>query len=254
MKHTSMKQQLINRVDNKSNTYDYSDNYGLTVSYTSDKTGTFKINFHTEIVNMEQLTMGIDALEIAEKGDRVVISLQSCGGNVDAAGGFIQAMHNCRAPIHVIASGGIHSAATHILLEANSFELARNFNSLIHNGSMGVGGNLNEVFPMAKFNEKFLYSYYKDIYTGFLSDAEFESMWNGAQIWLDADGWMERTENREAFFEAEMEKFNKAAEKLLQENDVPAEEIPKIIAARLPAKKAPQKTVPAKAAPKRKGK
>lgn len=208
------KLSFLQKQENKSNNYEYSDNYRLTVSYSPDKSGTFKINFHTEIVNMEQLSMGIEALEAAEEDDRVVISLQSCGGNVDAAGGFIQAMQKCKCPIHIIASGGIHSAGTHILLEADSFELARNFNSLIHNGSTGFGGNLNEVFPMAKFNEKFLYDYYKEIYLGFLSESEFESMWKGEQIWLDAEGWMERAEQRNEFFKAEMEKFNKAVAKL----------------------------------------
>ena len=197
----------------KQRTIDYDDSYYLTATFVPDKTGTFKINFHTQIINIEQLTAGIEALEAAEEGDRVVISLQSCGGNVDASGGFIHAMEKCQAPIHIIASGGIHSAGTHILLQADSFELSRNFNSLIHNGSCGSGGNLNEYFPKAEFDKKFLYDYYKEIYAGFLTPKEFEDMWNGKNIWLNAEEWMERSEKRNEYFKQEHEKMVKAMNK-----------------------------------------
>lgn len=209
-----MKPQLTKKLEPpKQRTVDWNDSYYLTATYIPDKTGTFKINFHTEIINIEQLTMGIEALEAAEEGDRVTISLQSCGGNVDASGGFIHAMEKCKAPIHIIASGGIHSAGTHILLQADSFELSRNFNSLIHNGSAGSVGNLNEYFPKAEFDKKFLYDYYKEIYTGFLTPKEFEDMWNGLNIWLNAEQWLERSEMRNEYFKKETDKLIKAYEK-----------------------------------------
>jgi ATP-dependent protease ClpP protease subunit len=201
----------INKQQARNNLSDeYQDNNRVTVAYMPDKTGTFKINFHAPIISMEQVTMGIEALEAAEEGDRVVISLQSCGGSVDVSGGFIHAMEKCACPIHIVASGGVHSAGTHILLQADSFELSRNFNSLIHNGSSGSYGNLNEYHAKSDFDKKFLYDYYKEIYSGFLSDKEFEDMMLGKNIWLDAPMWLERYEQRNEWFKAQVKKFEKA--------------------------------------------
>lgn len=206
----------INKLATKSNSDDYQDSNRITVSYTPNKNGVFKINFHAPVISMEQITMGIEALEAAEEEDQVVISLQSCGGNVDVSGGFIHAMEKCACPIHIIASGGVHSAGTHILLQADSFELSRNFNSLIHNGSSGSWGNLNEYHAKSDFDKTFLHQYYKEIYSGFLTDAEFEEMMLGKNIWLDGQQWMERSEARNQWYKDEMEKFEKAAQKALK--------------------------------------
>lgn len=209
----NFKQQLINKPQNAHSSNEYEDTNRITVSYTPSKFGTFKINFHAPVISMEQVTMGIEALEAAEEEDMVVISLQSCGGNVDVSGGFIHAMEKCKCPIHIIASGGVHSAGTHILLQADSFELARNFNSLIHNGSSGAWGNINEYHAKSDFDKKFLYDYYKEIYSGFLSEEEFDGMMRGDNLWLDAQQWLERSELRNEWYKKETEKILKAAEK-----------------------------------------
>ncbi len=207
--------------NNDGDYYGYQDTNRVTVSYTPNKNGVFKINFHAPVISMEQVTMGIEALEAAEEGDQVVISLQSCGGSVDVSGGFIHAMEKCACPIHIVASGGVHSAGTHILLQADSFELSRNFNSLIHNGSSGSFGNLNEYHAKSDFDKKFLYEYYKEIYSGFLSDQEFDEMMLGKNIWLDAQGWMERSEQRNAWYKEQVEKLEKAAQKALKKPSKP---------------------------------
>lgn len=206
----------------KSNSDDYFDENKITVRYTPSEYGVFKINFHAPVISMEQVALGIEALEAAEEGDKVIISLQSCGGSVDVSGGFIHAMRKCAAPIHFVASGGCHSAATHILLEADSFELARNFNSLIHNGASGSFGNLNEYHAKSDFDKDFLYDYYKEIYEGFLTEVEFEEMMMGKNIWLDASQWCERYEARNEFFKREQEKYEKAAKKALKQPKKPS--------------------------------
>lgn len=47
-----MKPQLTKKLEPpKQRTVDWDDSYYLTATYIPDKTGTFKINFHTEIIN-----------------------------------------------------------------------------------------------------------------------------------------------------------------------------------------------------------
>jgi ATP-dependent protease ClpP protease subunit len=109
-------------------------------------------------------------------------------------------MRKCAAPIHTVATGGCHSAATHILLQSDSFELAANFNSLIHCGSTGAIGTLSEYNSKTSFDNYFIAEMYRKIYEGFLDPDELESMLKGQDFWLDADGWMERYNKRNEYF------------------------------------------------------
>lgn len=196
------------RLNNKpSSSYGYEMPREYNVGFIPHKSGTYRIEIDSVIEDVSQFSTAIQILDLAKEDDEVEIHLQSPGGSVDASGAFLHALRKCRAPIHMIASGGVHSAATHILLEADSFELAENFNSLIHNGSAGSGGNINEYHAKSDFDKKFIYDQYAGIYEGFLTTEEFKGMMRGDQIWLDAKGWYDRSIMRMAHFQAKADKL-----------------------------------------------
>ena len=183
------------------------------VNFIPHKSGTYIIEINAQIENVSQFSTAIQVLGMAKEDDDVEIHLQSPGGLVDASGAFIHAMQKCMAPIHIIATGGCHSAATHILLQATSFELAENFNSLIHNGASGAGGAINQYIAQAEFEKKFIREQYKMIYQGFLTDEEFEGMMRGDDIWLDAQAWVDRYAKRNEYLKKKVEEFEKAQKK-----------------------------------------
>lgn len=195
------------------------------VGFIPRKSGTYRIEINTAIENVSQFSTAIQVLGMATEEDDVEIHIQCPGGNVDASGAFLHALRKCRAPVHMCASGGCHSAATHILLEGDSFELADNFNSLIHNGYSGSVGNLNEYHAKSDFDKKFLYEQYRGIYEGFLSPQEFDGVMRGDQIWLDGDGWMTRAQARSDYFKAKYEAAQKPQRKNRKKKavDVPQE-------------------------------
>ena len=195
--------------ENKSSYYGTEFVKEFNVGFIPHKSGTYRIEIDDDISTISQFSTAIQALQIAEEHDNVEIHLQCNGGNVDASGGFLHAMRKCKADIHVVASGGVHSAGTHILLESDSFELANNFNSLIHNGQSGSVGNLNEYHSKSDFDKEFLRKQYYEIYEGFLTDEEFDNVMLGQNIWLDADAWMVRTEARGRYFQDKFEALNK---------------------------------------------
>lgn len=186
------------------------------VGYIPIKSGVYRIEIDGAIESVSQFSTAIQALGMATEDDQVEIHLQCCGGNVDATGALLHAMRKCAATIHAVASGGCHSAATQILLEADSFELADNFNSLIHNGSAGSYGNLNEYHTKSDFDRKFLDKYYRSIYEGFLSEEEFDGMMRGDNIWLDAEGWCDRATKRMEYFQQKIDAFNEEQQALLE--------------------------------------
>jgi ATP-dependent protease ClpP protease subunit len=204
------KKDLINKT--RSN-YRESQAPEYNVNYIPHRSGTYRIEIDAGIEDVSQFSTAIQVLGMAKEDDEVEIHLQSPGGNVDACGAFLHALRKCRAPIHMVASGGVHSAGTHILLEADSFELAEGFNSLIHNGSSGSYGNINEYHAKSDFDKVFIYNHYQTIYEGFLSDEEFKGMMRGDNIWLNAKQWHDRALKRSEYYQAKFEEASKPVRK-----------------------------------------
>jgi ATP-dependent protease ClpP protease subunit len=170
------------------------------VSFTPHKSGEYTINIDGDIQEVRQFTTAIRVLNLATEQDEITINLQTNGGSLDAGGALLHAMQKCVADIHIIATGGVHSMGTHILLAADSFELADNFSALIHNGSSGAGGNLNEYHAKSDFDKQFIRKQHYLAYEGFLTEDEFELLMIGQNIWLDAESWCERFEQRNQYF------------------------------------------------------
>jgi hypothetical protein len=135
----------------------------------------------------------------------VVINLSTNGGSLDATDTFLQAMRNCEARIVVKASGGVHSAGSVILLEADEFFLSDNFNCLIHNGSCGAGGDFNKFVAHAKYTQEYMERVMRTTYAGFLTDDEITALIDGKDFWLNAEQFVERWEARNALLQAKME-------------------------------------------------
>lgn len=187
------------------------------VGYTPSSRGRFDIYLYGEIESTTQFTAAIDAMAQASEGDLVIIHLSTNGGNCDATDTFVQAMRECKGRVIVKATGGVHSAGTIILLEAKEFTLSENFNSLIHNGSYGVGGKSSDVKAQAAFVDKYMDQTARATYEGFLTDAELQQMIDGKDFWLGPAEWMERFNRREKFL---LEKYGPAEEEENSEESV----------------------------------
>lgn len=171
------------------------------VGFIPHRSGTYRIEIDNVIECVSQFSTAIQVLENAKDDDEIVIMLQTDGGSVNAGEAFIHAMRKCNAPIHIVATGGVHSMGTHILLEADSLELSHGFNALIHCGSDGAYGSVNEYRAKSKFDAEFRDRQFREAYEGFLSNAEIEAALEGKDIWLDAEGWLERAMKRSQYFQ-----------------------------------------------------
>lgn len=166
------------------------------ISYEPIKAGTYHIYMFGEIESPQQFVGALEVLRNASEMDTVVIHLQSCGGNLDATDTLLQGMRECDGSVVVRASGGCHSAATLILLQADTFTLSENFSSLIHNGSLGNGGKFSDYKSKAAFDILYFEKVMHNTYAGFLSPDEIEDVLKGVDLWLDGDEWIRRHEAR----------------------------------------------------------
>jgi ATP-dependent protease ClpP protease subunit len=183
------------------------------ISFEPHRSGTYNIYLFGAIECPTQFIGAIEVMRMATENDTIVIHLQTCGGSIDATDTFIQAMRECEAPIVVRASGGVHSAGTLILLEADHFTLSENFSSLIHNGSTGAAGKFSDYKSETAFTAKWFERGLRTAYEGFLTEDEIDDVIKGVDMWLDADEWMRRAQARNEYAKRKMEEAQQPSKK-----------------------------------------
>lgn len=199
--------------------YFYSGAQEFAVSYTPVRAGIFNIYLFGEIECAEQFISAIEVLQAASENDIVYIHLSTNGGSLDATDTFLAAMRECEARIIVKATGGVHSAGSVILLNADEFMLSENFNCLIHNGSTGAGGKTSDFKAQAKHTIEYMDKVMRNTYYGFLSDKEIDDLIEGKDIWLDAEQFGKRFEARNKLMEAEVKKVKDALAEMVGSQD-----------------------------------
>lgn len=208
-----MNQVKIERLNQKRSS-NGSDGYQeFAVGYIPHRSGTYRIEISGDIEHVDQFSTAIQVLEQAKEEDEVVIYLQTNGGSVDAGEAFIHAMRKCEAPIHIVATGGVHSMGTHILMEGDSLELSSGFNALVHCGSNGAYGTAYEYHTKSAFDADFRVRQFREAYEGMFSAKEIDDILAGKDYWLDGQGWMDRAMKRSEYFKNKFEKQMKPARK-----------------------------------------
>ena len=200
----------------------------ISVQYAQVKAGTFEAELYGPIESPSQFSQIICALSLMEEQDNFILHLQSPGGSLDAVDALIHAMRKCKGKVHVVASGNCSSAATFVLLEADTYELSEGFNATCHCGSLGSGGAFNEYRMATAFYTKFMEETLRKYYVGFFTEAEIVSMLDGRDILLNADQWADRYEGRNVFYMEEMEKIVAKAEELMAKKDDVLPVVPKL--------------------------
>lgn len=191
--------------DDRNAGYPYAGYDSFPVSYTPIRAGIFNIYLFGEIYDAAQFIGAIEVLQAAGENDVVLIHLSSGGGSLDATDSFLSAMRECEARIIVKASGGCHSAASVILINADEFSLSENFNCLIHNGSVGFGAKYSDWKIQSKHTERYMEGLMRNTYAGFLSDKEIDDLLEGKDLWLDADEFMQRYNLRNEYYKEKIE-------------------------------------------------
>lgn len=169
---------------------------GFRVGAVQSQATKFDIQLFGPIEDVTQFADAIEVLSEANENDLVVLHLSTPGGSVDATDSFLHYWHECRARKIIIASGGVHSAGSMILLAADEFQLSENFNCLIHIGSFGAGGKTSDVASQVAFEVPFMTKLMRRVYEGFLTDVELDQLVAGKDFWFDNEEFLERVKIR----------------------------------------------------------
>jgi ATP-dependent protease ClpP protease subunit len=157
----------------------------------------YKCRLYGAYDSSEDFLYTLEVLEMAEDHDIVELHVQGPGGSLDAVITLLHAMDKCKCPVHVIATGSLASAATFPILAADSYELHQFTSFMFHSASFGVAPQkTHDVIEEAIHNWKQCERIIRDMYEGFFTTEELDSMLQGRTFWMDAEEFSSRYEAR----------------------------------------------------------
>lgn len=150
----------------------------------------------------------IEVLNSATPDDIVRINLSSVGGSLSATDTLLFEIFKAQergVEVGVSASGLIASAGSLILLAGTYFELSEDAVVMLHCGSLGSGGTLNEYRVASAFHIRHMETIFKKHYRHFLSEEEIGQLLDGKDFWLTSEEFIERFKKRNEVISRELE-------------------------------------------------
>lgn len=154
---------------------------------------TYNIFVQAMLESPEEFSEAMAALGAAGESDRVVIYLNSVGGSLDSLDSFLFELADCRAHVHIRASGTIASAATFILLSGHSFEISPYAKLLFHSASFGNYSQAVDMVDTSVFLRDECERLARDYYSPILTEEELKDIFvNKKEFWMSSDEFCKR--------------------------------------------------------------
>ncbi len=149
-----------------------------------------------------------DVIRNASANDRIVIHINSYGGNLYTAIQFIRVLAESRA--HVVASveGACMSAATMIFMAADSHQISEHSVFMFHNYSSFSFGKGGELYDNIVFEREWSKNLLIGLYKHFLSKKEITDILNNRDIWMNSEEVLARLNRRAEKLKKQLDKQN----------------------------------------------
>ena len=159
---------------------------------------------HTDIYLTDQIEAPSEynqtchILNNAYKGDTVALTINNGGGYVDSGFMIVNALKRSKAVTTARLSGTVASVSTVITLSCDKVEVDDYVQFMIHNYSGGASGKGHEMKAQMEFTDKQLNIAFREIYGGFLTPSEMESVIDGTDIWMGKEELLARLAARKS--------------------------------------------------------
>lgn len=160
---------------------------------------TYHFYIHGEIGDSEEYVDLLDTLYTSGETDVIMIHLNTPGGYLNTAVEIIHAIAQCKATVITCADGQVASAGSLIFFAGHTFLIGEFCEVMLHDGSGGNIGKINENLKSAQFTADRLAHIYHTVYGRFFSPVEVEEILNGKDLYLNSS-------EVEAIIEAYIEK------------------------------------------------
>jgi ATP-dependent protease ClpP protease subunit len=155
-----------------------------------------------EIGDAEEYIEWFDIIRNASAVDNIRIYINSPGGDLFTTLQFLRVMSDTEATVTTSVEGACMSAATMIFLHGHTQEVTPHSLFMFHDYSSGTFGKGGEQYDQIQFERGWSRKFLTEVYAGFLTDIEIESMMHNKDIWMDSEEVVKRlttmTKKREA--------------------------------------------------------
>jgi len=147
---------------------------------------TYHFYIHGEIGDSEEYVDLLDTLYTSSETDVIMIHLNTPGGYLNTAVEIIHAIAQCKATVITCADGQVASAGSLIFFAGHTFLIGEFCEVMLHDGSGGNIGKINENLKSAQFTADRLAHIYQTVYGRFFSPVEVEEILNGKDLYLNS--------------------------------------------------------------------
>ena len=148
---------------------------------------TYHFYIHGEIVGSEEYVDLLDAMYNATRTDVIILHFNTPGGYLNTAVEIIHAIAQTEATVVGSADGLVASAGSLIFFACHTFMIGEFCELMLHDGSGGEFGKINENLKSAQFVSDRLSNIYHQVYGKFLSKTKVNSVLEGKDLYLDAN-------------------------------------------------------------------
>ena len=128
-----------------------------------------------------------DTIRNASQQDTIRIYINSPGGDLYTTLQFLRVMSDTEATVVTSVEGACMSAATMIFLHGHQQEVTPHSLFMFHNYSAGVFGKGGEMYDQLQFERRWSENFMREVYAGFLTEEEIQSMMHNKDIWMDSE-------------------------------------------------------------------
>ena len=158
------------------------------VNWTANSRGMeYHFYIHGVIECSEDYTDLLDTLYTASEEDILYMHINTAGGSLDTTVEIIHAMAQTKASIITCADGLVASAGSLLFFSGHGFEIGEFCEVMLHDGSGGDFGKVNENLKSAQFTSNRLANIYRKVYGPFFTEAEVDGILEGRDLYLTAD-------------------------------------------------------------------
>lgn len=148
----------------------------------------------------------------ATPDDKIIININSVGGNYFTAVQFCRVMAESKAEICCNIEGECHSAASIIFLAGDSFSVSQGSSMLCHDYNSSAIGKGSELLKSIVHEKNTINRFLEDTYKDFMTDEEIKQTLSGIDFWLSDQEIIERTQRMVELRSKRMEEMFAAQE------------------------------------------
>ncbi len=149
----------------------------------------------------------LQLLDTSSENDLIKIVINNYGGEVGSTVQLVDHIRNCKATVVGHLSGNAFSAAGIIWMACHIQEFSDHCMLMIHGAVGYTEGKYSDMETYIKVSNQRTRKLYADVFEGFLSEEELESVAKGEELWILDDELHSRLTKRQELFESKQKQL-----------------------------------------------